>query len=178
MRLLDAHHHVLVRAVADPERHLDPPAADEVEHGEVLGQPERIVEDGDQRREVDAHPLRTGRDRRRLHDRRRAVAVVGPVVLGQVDRFEAEAVTPLAHVHRRRVQHGRARPRCPGRACRNGGPGACQAVARSTAAIVQLKTRSALPWVIASISSGVQPASSNTSCADSWLSGHTVSVCG
>ena len=76
--------------------YLDAAAFDQVQHGEVLGQAQRVVEDGDERGEVDAHRARARQDRRRLDDRRRAVSVIGTVVLGEVHRLEAEPVTPLA----------------------------------------------------------------------------------
>ena len=69
LRLLDAEHRELVEPVADAQRELDATTADEVEHGQVLGQHDRIVEHREQRREVHRHPLRAGHHRRGQHDR-------------------------------------------------------------------------------------------------------------
>jgi len=49
---------------------------------------------------------------------------------------------------------------------------------KSAEAIFQLKTRSALPWVMSLASSSETPAASSTSSVVDWDSGHVVSVCG
>jgi hypothetical protein len=63
LRLRDAEHRVLVGPVADADGDLDAPTADEIEHGEVLGDPQWVVQHGDERREVDGHARGAAHDR-------------------------------------------------------------------------------------------------------------------
>ncbi len=108
-------HRHLLGAVAGAEHEVDAAAAGEVEHRQVLGQADRVVQRHDQRRHEDAQRAGPAGDRRRHHQRAGAVAVVGPVVLGQRRHQEAVLLGPGALVERRPVQRlgRRAERRCP-----------------------------------------------------------------
>ena len=105
----DAEVGVLLRPVAEAEDQRDAPAGDQVEHGDVLGQADRVVQWGDHRRQADVGRLRAGRDRGREHERGGQVAVVGRVVLRHDDRAQLVLVGVGRLLQRRGVQLG---PRC------------------------------------------------------------------
>jgi hypothetical protein len=89
------------------------PAADHVDHREVLGDADRVVQRRDQRGDHDAHAPRARGDRRREHQRRGQVAVGRAVVLGDAHAVEAHAVRPGALLERRgeELLGSRATPR-------------------------------------------------------------------
>jgi hypothetical protein len=70
-----------------------PPAAQVIEHGDVLGQPDGVVQRGQQRGNRDRYPGRDGGEGGRDQQRSGQVAVVDTVVLGQDERIEAGGVT-------------------------------------------------------------------------------------
>ena len=77
-------------AVAEAEPDLQPSAAQLVEHGDVLGEADRVLERAEQDRRADAHRRRSLRDRGQHREDGRQVAVVGHVVLGDPDGFVAQ----------------------------------------------------------------------------------------
>ena len=80
---------VLALAVADAGGDDEPTAAGEVEHRDVLGQAERVVQRREERVERGHDPLRAAEDQPRHDQRRRAPPVVGAVVLLQRDGLQA-----------------------------------------------------------------------------------------
>ena len=94
----------LVRRVAHADANLDAAVADIVEHSEVLGQPDWVVE----RQQADVarkpHALGTRGDRARHGHPRRQVAVIEKVMLGEPDEIESESVEHDHLVHDRGVQ--------------------------------------------------------------------------
>ena len=84
----------LVRRVAHADADLHAPAADIVEHREVLGEPERMVEGQQADVAGEAHALGARRHRRRDRDPRWQVAVVDEVMLGEPDEVEPQPVEP------------------------------------------------------------------------------------
>ena len=84
----------LVRRVPESDAELDAPARQLVEHGEVLGQAQRMRERDDRDVRRDPHVLGDrggGAGNRR---ERRQVAVLDEVVLAEPDLVEAELVEP------------------------------------------------------------------------------------
>jgi hypothetical protein len=102
-----AEHGVLLRPVAQPEDGADPAAAEEVEYGEVLGHPQRVVQGQQQGPDGDGYPLRPPGDGRRGHHRRGEEAVLGAVVLGEDHAADPDAIGPGRHVEGGLVQLGR-----------------------------------------------------------------------
>jgi hypothetical protein len=84
----------LALAVAEAEADLEPAAAQLVEHGDVLGEAQRVLERAEQDRGADPHRRRPLRDRGQHREDRRQVAVAGDVVLGEPDRLVAELFRP------------------------------------------------------------------------------------
>ena len=95
---------VLLPAVPDAQHVGDPPAADDVEHRDVLGQADRLVEREDRGGHHDPERVGPGGDRRRQDQRRGQVAVLGPVVLGEHGHDGAAGLGPRRHVDRRCVE--------------------------------------------------------------------------
>ena len=100
-------HGELLGHVAGGDDEVDAAAAEVVEHDEVLGEAERVVERRDERGDDEAHVLRAGRHRREHRERAREVAVGRAVVLGDGDAHAAQPVGPLGHVEGGRVAVGR-----------------------------------------------------------------------
>ena len=94
----------LVRRVAHADAHLDPAAADIVEHREILGEPDRMVERQQADIAREAHMLGPRRHRRGDGNPRRQVAVVDEVMLGEPDEIEAEPVEPSDLIHDRGIE--------------------------------------------------------------------------
>ena len=80
----------LLVAVAHAEAEHHATAGEHVDGGDVLRQLERVVERQQQDVGRELHLLRARRDRGQQWNRRRRVAVLGEVVLGDPDRVEAE----------------------------------------------------------------------------------------
>ena len=99
-----------MRRVAHADAHLDPAAADVVEHREVLGEPDRMVERQQADIAGEAHLLRARRHRRGDGNPRRQVAVVDEVMLGEPDEIEPEPVEPGDLIHDRGIELLMAEP--------------------------------------------------------------------
>jgi hypothetical protein len=85
----------LLKAAPDAEDH--PPARELIEHGELLGDADRVLEADDDDARGDLQPFRSRRDRRAEHGNRRNVAaVVEEVMLGEPHRLHAHQ---LGFVH-------------------------------------------------------------------------------
>jgi hypothetical protein len=97
LAILDLGHAValeLDRPVATAHADVEPASAEDVDHGQLLGEPDGVVEGEDGGGQPDAHALRPhgrgrGQDRRR--DRQ---AVLDEVVLGQPDAVEPQLLGP------------------------------------------------------------------------------------
>jgi hypothetical protein len=100
---------VLVPAVARAGHDREPTARREVEHGDVLGQPQRVVQGHLQGGHAHPDALRPPGHRAAEHERRRAVAVLQAVVLGQHDEVEPLLVGPGGEVEGGPVEVRRAR---------------------------------------------------------------------
>ncbi len=101
----DVEHLELVRPVSDAHRHLDATtSAHEVEGREVLGEPQRLMQDRHERREVDVDPLGAPEHRGTQDHRGGAVPVLGAVVLSDVHGVESERVGPAGLLDRSLVQ--------------------------------------------------------------------------
>jgi hypothetical protein len=98
----------LLGPIPEGQRVHGPPAADDVEHRHVLGQPDRVVERQNQD-QVHRQPLRAGRDCRRQDHRRRQIAVFRPMVLAQYGGEAAVFFCPGAHFGHRGIQLGGGR---------------------------------------------------------------------
>ena len=95
-----------------------PALADDVEHGHVLGEADRVVERQNQD-QAQRQALGAGRDRRGENQRRRKVAVFGSVVFAQ-HRGQCSRGSPPRRTSRRRgVQLPPSGRRTPVRACRS-----------------------------------------------------------
>lgn len=105
---VDTEHPVFAVTVAETERDLEPPAADQVQPGEVFGQPQRVVQHRDERGEVYPQPAGPAEYRRAQDHRGRTVTVVGAVMFGEVHRVETEIVRPGGVLERRGVLLGTA----------------------------------------------------------------------
>ena len=103
---VDAGHLELLLAVAEAGDDRDAPAAGEVEHGDLLGQPHGVVQRDQQGRDVHHRLARAPEDRARHRQGRGQVAVVDAVVLGEHDRREAVLVGPRRHLEAGRVLLG------------------------------------------------------------------------
>src|SRR5439155_13267641 len=106
LRALDARHGELLGAIAEPGDQARAAPAREIEHGELLGQAHRVVQRHQHGGDADADVLRAPRDRGGEHERRREIAVVDAVVLGEHDEVEALPVGPGALLEARRVELG------------------------------------------------------------------------
>ncbi len=82
----------LVGGVAEPDPQLDATARELIEHGEVLGQADRVGERDDRDVRGDPHPRRHRRRGAGHGDERREVAVLDEVVLAEPDEVEPEPV--------------------------------------------------------------------------------------
>src|SRR5580658_1848288 len=82
-RHVDPEMGVLLLTVAHAEYIRDPPAADEVEHADLLGEPHRIPQWQRYRRQQDSHLLSFRRDGRREYQRGRQMPIAGPMMLRQ-----------------------------------------------------------------------------------------------
>ena len=71
---LHAERRVLLGPVADARDRDQPPAAQQVEHGDVLGQPQRVVQRADDRRDGDRDPPGGAEDRAREGEAARAAS--------------------------------------------------------------------------------------------------------
>ena len=100
---------VLLGPVAGAHRQAEPSLGDEVEHREVFGEPDRVVERQEDHAHADQHAFGDGGDGAAEHDRRRQVAVDRRVVLEEAHRVEAETVGPRALLERRLVEVDRGR---------------------------------------------------------------------
>ena len=123
---------VLLGPVAGAHSEAEPPLRDEIEHREVLGEPDRVVEREEHHAHADQHALRDAGDRAAEHDRRREVAV---------DRTRgARAARPRRNRAGRPTRTVRARPgrgRRPARrsrahACRTSTTPRCHGALRSS----------------------------------------------
>ncbi len=85
-----AEHGEFVRLVAGREPDVEAAAGQLVDHGQVLGQPQRVVQRGQQDRGAEAGRGGSHRQRAQRGAQRRQVALLAEVVLGQPDRGEAE----------------------------------------------------------------------------------------
>ena len=95
---------VLDRPVAEAGHDRQPPAADEVEHGDVLGQADRVVQRQQEGGDPERDAAGAGSHGPRQDERRRQVPVGGAVVLGEHEHVEAAGVGPLAHLDGRGVE--------------------------------------------------------------------------
>ncbi len=89
---------VLRRPVAQTEGHSQTAAADQVQHDQILGDPERIVQRQQQSLDDDGGPLGSCRDQTGEQQRGRHPAVVGAVVLLGLNGPEAGPVSELCHL--------------------------------------------------------------------------------
>ena len=97
---------VLLMPMSDAERVPHPSPADQVQHAHLFGEPDGVPQrnrHGGQQYRQSARPRR---DRRGQHQRRRQVAVVGAVVLGQHSERRTSRLRPRAHVDGRAVEVG------------------------------------------------------------------------
>jgi hypothetical protein len=99
-----------VHRVAEADADLHPSAAQVVEDGEVLGQPDRVVER--QQADIAGEPHVPGASRHGggARDPRGQVAVVHEVVLGEPDQVEAQGVEPGHLLEDGGVEVGRTHP--------------------------------------------------------------------
>lgn len=89
---------VLLRAVAQTRDDGEPAAADVVQHRDVLGEPDRVVQRCEQRADDHADPLRGAEYRACGAQRRGAPRVVRAVVLLQADHVEPVLVREGRHL--------------------------------------------------------------------------------
>jgi hypothetical protein len=85
--------------VASPDAHVQPPAAQDVHHRQLLGEADRVVEGQDGRGEPDADVARAHGRGGGQHRRRDRQAVLDEVVLGQPDAVEPQLLGPGHLVH-------------------------------------------------------------------------------
>ncbi len=93
---LPPEHGQLLGPVAGADDEVDPPPTGQVEHGKVLGQADRVIEREQQGGDQDAERSRPAGDGRGHDEGRRAVPVVGAMVLRQADEPEAALLRPRA----------------------------------------------------------------------------------
>ena len=89
-------HRQFLRPVARTDDEIDTPTAREVEHGEVLREPDRVVQRHEERSNEDAQRFRPSRDGAGEHERRRAVTVIRSVMLGERDERKPVLFAPCA----------------------------------------------------------------------------------
>jgi hypothetical protein len=93
-----------VRRVAHADADLDPSAADIVEHREVLGEPDRMVERQQADVAREAHVLGARRHRRGDRDPGGKISVLDEMMFGEPDEIEPEPVEPRHLVHDRGIE--------------------------------------------------------------------------
>ncbi len=89
---------VLRRPVAHPGDEREPATARQVEHGDVLGHPQRVVQGQQQGHQTHAQARGAGQDHAGVEQGRRAPAVLGAVVLLEGDHVEAVLIGCRGHV--------------------------------------------------------------------------------
>ncbi|MEZ5144121.1 MAG: hypothetical protein R2726_16615 [Acidimicrobiales bacterium] len=95
---------VLDRPVAEPGDDGDAPTRQQVEHGDVLGQADGIVQRQQQGRHVHRDARRPAGDGGPHHQRGGQEPVLGGVVLGQHQQVDRTLIGPLGHVEGRGVE--------------------------------------------------------------------------
>ncbi len=94
---------VLLGPVPDPGDRHQPAAAQQVQHGDLLGQPQRVVQRADDRRDGDRDTPGRAEDGPREGERRRQPVVVGPVVFLRLHGGDAPVVGVRSHFQGRPV---------------------------------------------------------------------------
>ncbi|CAM5715471.1 hypothetical protein SVIOM74S_01885 [Streptomyces violarus] len=94
---------VLLGPVPDPGDRHQPAAAQQIQYGDLLGEPQRVVQRADDRRDGDGDTPGRAEDRPREGERRRQPVVVGPVVLLRLHGGHAPVVGVRGHLQGRPV---------------------------------------------------------------------------
>ena len=102
-RVLEARHRELFGLVPGAEHGEQAPGCRVVEHRDLLGDPDRVVQRQDRRADHEPRVRRPREDRRADRQRGRHPAVVDAVVLGEHERVEAVRVGPRELFERGRV---------------------------------------------------------------------------
>ncbi len=89
---------VLLRPVADPRHRHEPAAAQQVEHRDLLREPQRVVQRADDRRDRDRDPAGRAEDRARQGEGGGEPVVLHPVVLLGLDGVHPVPVGVRGHV--------------------------------------------------------------------------------
>ncbi len=95
--------------VTGTENHPHPPAGNEIEHRDLLGHHHRIVQRQDHRAQTELDVPGHRRHRRGQRERLRQVAIIGAVMLHQIDAGDADRIGECGHFNRGAIQLGARR---------------------------------------------------------------------